>query len=70
MTRGMSVKFPRTRARSASREALSASEPQVVLPQALKMKSSVVCVSMFKVEENGQAVYMVSSNDTGCPMGS
>ena len=40
MISGMSLKLPRTAAISASREALSASEPQVVLPQALKMKSS------------------------------
>jgi hypothetical protein len=40
ITRGTSVKLPRTAAMSASRLALSAEEPHVVLPQALKMKSS------------------------------
>ena len=42
MTRGTSVKLPRTAAMSASREALSASEPQIVFPQALKIKSSML----------------------------
>jgi hypothetical protein len=39
MMRGTSVKFPRAWDRSASREALSKAEPQIVRPKAVAVKS-------------------------------
>jgi hypothetical protein len=73
--RGVSVKFPRTAAMSASKLALSASEPHVVLPQAWKTKSSIsVSQSVRHLRKEGSnqedyrdVTYKASNNDTVSP---
>ena len=66
MMRGIELKFPRAWARSASRDALSEVEPQIVRPNAVAVKSPVAIRSV-DMEEGGS--YRDCSSGRSEPMG-
>lgn len=67
MKAGMSEKLPWKFAKSEARDALSASDPQVVQPQALKMNWSSLYVSAENQAYHGFYTHMESSNGIRFP---